>query len=166
MRLELDAARWWLHGSIRMLLLSLKPLRELCQGNGSMRQRILLRFVHLGISLAVVLEDRIPACTGQSKPVRHKSAGKADIPKFVGPRAGTTFPFVRFSGASSQRQLAAYGDSPFENERLIARSRAVGKGADGLGALVFVCHEEIVQAFMAKRLKEPFAMREGLIKIV
>ena len=31
-----------------------------------MRQRILFRFVHLGIRLAVVLEDRIPACTRQS----------------------------------------------------------------------------------------------------
>ena len=35
-----------------------------------MRQRILLRFVHLGIRLAVELEYRIPACTSQSMPVK------------------------------------------------------------------------------------------------
>lgn len=63
--------------------------------------------------------------------------------------------------------MAAHNDSSLENDRLMARSRAVSKGADGLGALVFVCHEEIVQAFMAKCLKEPFSMmREGLIKLV
>lgn len=62
--------------------------------------------------------------------------------------------------------LAAYSDSSLEHNRLMARSRAVGKGADGLGALIFVCHEEIVQAFMAKCLEKPFARREGLIKHV
>ena len=47
----------------------------------------------------------------------------------------------------------------------MARARAVGKGADGFGALVFVCYEEVVQAFMAKRLKEPFAIRGRPIKL-
>lgn len=63
-------------------------------------------------------------------------------------------------------QLVAYSDSSLEHNGLMARSRAVGKSADGLGALIFVCHEEIVQAFMAKCLKKPFARREGLIKNV
>lgn len=88
---------------------------------------------------------------------------KAHIPKLVGPRAGTIFPFARFSGASSQSQRAAHSDSSLENDRLMARSSAVGKGADGLGAFVFVCHEEVVQTLVAKRLKEPFALRKGLI---
>ena len=91
---------------------------------------------------------------------------RADIPKWVGPRAGTILPFARFSGDSSQIEGAAHIDSSLKNDRLLARSRAVGEGADGLGALVVVRHEEIVQAFMAKRLKEPFAMIEGLIKPV
>ena len=91
----------------------------------------------------------------------------ADIPKLVGPRAGTIFPFARcISGDWSQIQVAAHIHSSLKNDRLLARSGTVGKGADGLGALVFVRHEEIVQAFIAQRLKEPFAMRrEGLVKL-
>ena len=89
-----------------------------------------------------------------------------DAPKLVGPRAGTILPFARFSGDSSQKQLAAHSDSSLENNGLTARSRAECKGADCLGALVFVSHEQIVQPLMAKRLKEPLATREGLIKCV
>lgn len=66
-----------------------------------MRHHVLLRFVHLGISLAIVLEDRVPACTSQSKPLRNGHAPKAKVPKLVGPRAATIVPFARFSGDSS-----------------------------------------------------------------
>ena len=59
---------------------------------------------------------------------------------------------------------AAHSDSSLENDGLMARSRAVGEGTDGLGALVFIRHKEIVQTFMAKCLKEPFSTREGLSK--
>ena len=48
----------------------------------------------------------------------------------------------------------------------MARSGTVGKGTDGLGALVFVGHEEIIQALMAKCLKEPLAASQGLAKHV
>lgn len=90
----------------------------------------------------------------------------ADIPKLVGPRAGTILPFARFSGDWIQIQVAAHIHSSLKNDRLLARSGAVGKGADGLGALVFVRHKQIVQAFVAQRLKEPFAMRrDGLVKL-
>lgn len=41
-----------------------------------MRQRILLHFVHLGIGLAVKLENRIPTCTGQSMSVKDGHAGE------------------------------------------------------------------------------------------
>lgn len=64
-----------------------------------MRHHVLLRLVHLRIRLAVVFEDRIPACTGQSKPVRNRcESTSADIPKLVGPRAGTILPFAHVSG--------------------------------------------------------------------
>lgn len=63
-------------------------------------------------------------------------------------------------------QGAAHSDSSLKNDGLMARSRTVGKGADGLGALVFICHKEIVQTFMAECLKEPFSTTEGLIKHV
>lgn len=73
-----------------------------------MRHHVLLRLVHLSICLAVILEDRIPACTSQSKPVRNRfESTSVDIPKLVGPRAGTIFPFARVSGDSSERQVAA-----------------------------------------------------------
>ena len=73
MQLELRVARWSVRvlGPIRTLCLNAQPLLELEQGNGTMRQGILLCFVHLGIRLAVVLEDRIPACNIQSQLVKN-----------------------------------------------------------------------------------------------
>lgn len=66
---------------------------------------------------------------------------------------------IRARGKSQQPHF----DSSLKNDRRLARSGAVGEGADGLGTLVFVRHEEVVQAFMPKRLKEPFAMSECLV---
>ena len=57
-------------------------------------------------------------------------------------------------------QFVAHGDSSLEDNGLMSRSFAVRKVANGLGALVLVGHEEIIQAFMAKRFKEPFATRK------
>lgn len=74
------------------------------------------------------------------------------------------FPLHGSVGDSSHRQLAAHSDSPFENDRLMAGARAISKGADGLGALVCVCHEEIVQPFVAERFEKPLAMRESFIQ--
>ena len=80
-----------------------------------------------------------------------------EAPKSVGPRAGTILPFPQFSADLRRMQGAAHSDSSLENSGPMARSRAVGKGTDGLGTLVFICRKEIVQAFMAQRLKEPFS---------
>ena len=89
---------------------------------------------------------------------RSEADTPSDVPKSVGPRAGTIFPFAPFSGGLNYRQFAAHSDSSLENDGLVTRSRAIGEGADGLGALVLVCHDEIVQAFMANRFEKPFAM--------
>lgn len=51
-----------------------------------------------------------------------------------------------------------YSHPPFENQRLMAWPLAVSEGADGLGTLVFVGHEQIVQTLMTKSLKEPFSV--------
>ena len=40
----------------------------------------------------------------------------------------------------------------------MAWSFTVGKCANSLGALIFICHEQIVKAFMSKSLKEPFTI--------
>lgn len=52
----------------------------------------------------------------------------------------------------------AYGDSSLENERLMTRTLAIGKGANCLGAFIFICNEHIVETLMAKGLEEPFAI--------
>ena len=41
--------------------LCLQPVLELRQRESTMRYGVLLRFVHLGIGLALILEDGIPA---------------------------------------------------------------------------------------------------------
>lgn len=53
---------------------------------------------------------------------------------------------------------ATYSHSSFEDQRLMAWPLAVSEGADGLGTLVFVGHEQIIQAFMTESLKEPFSV--------
>ena len=39
----------------------------------------------------------------------------------------------------------------------MAGTLAICKRADGLGGLVFVCHEQVIKAFVAEGLEEPFA---------
>lgn len=57
--------------------------------------------------------------------------------------------------------MEAYGDSALENQGLVARALTVGKSADGLGAFVFVCCQEVVETFMAEGLKEPLALQNA-----
>ena len=49
-----------------LLYLSLQPLLQLRQRKRTMGKRVLLRFVHLSVCLAINLEDRIPACWSRS----------------------------------------------------------------------------------------------------
>lgn len=57
-----------------------------------MRNLVLLRFGHLSICLAVVLEARIPACTCQSGiPM---GMNMLHLPKSVGPRHSTILPYT------------------------------------------------------------------------
>lgn len=46
----------------------------------------------------------------------------------------------------------------------MTRTFAVGKSADRLGAFVFIGHEQLVEAFVAKGLEEAFAI-EGCKKL-
>lgn len=54
----------------------------------------LLILVHLGICLALILEDRIPTCWALLAGC-YSVTRKNDEPNFCGPLAGTTLPFVR-----------------------------------------------------------------------
>lgn len=69
-------------------------LLDFREGNGAVGQRVLFGFVHLGIGLAFILEDGIPACIGSSVNILLFNGRKenADAPKLVGPRAGTILP--------------------------------------------------------------------------
>ena len=49
-----------------LLYLSPQPILQLRQRKRTMGKRILLRFVHLGVRLALNLEDGIPACVSRS----------------------------------------------------------------------------------------------------
>ena len=49
-----------------LLYLSPQPVLQLRQRKRTMGQRVLLRFVHLGVRLAINLEDGIPACVSRS----------------------------------------------------------------------------------------------------
>ena len=53
---------------------------------------------------------------------------------------------------------ATYSHSALKDQRPMAWPLAVSEGADGLGALVFVGHEQIIEAFMTKSLKKPFSV--------
>ena len=49
-----------------LLYLSLQPVLQLRQRKRAMGKRVLLRFIHFGVCLALNLEDRIPACISRS----------------------------------------------------------------------------------------------------
>lgn len=51
------------------------------------------------------------------------------------------------------------GDS-LEQDRLVSRALGEAECADGLGALVLVCDEEVIQACVAEILQEPLAVWE------
>ena len=48
------------------LYLSLQPVLQLRQRTRTMGKRVLLCFVHFGVCLAFIFEDRIPACISRS----------------------------------------------------------------------------------------------------
>lgn len=60
---------------------------------------------------------------------------------------------------------SAYGDPSLEDDRFMPRALAVGKSADSLSALVLISKEEIVQAVVAKGLKEPFAVEPTSVSL-
>jgi hypothetical protein len=53
---------------------------------------------------------------------------------------------------------------PLEKNRLVARSGRVAEGADGLGRLVLVGGEQVVEALVAERGEEPFTGWRWLIR--
>ena len=73
-----------------MLRLVFQPLFQLSQRNRPVADAILLLFVHLCEGLALVLEDRIPAFTRSL--VWWLAPDNRNVPKLVGPRAGTILP--------------------------------------------------------------------------
>lgn len=50
-----------------------------------------------------------------------------------------------------------YPSATLEENRFVARSRRVGKRADGIGRLVLVSSQEVVQPLVANGLHKPFA---------
>ena len=89
-----DPAHIEVHFGAGVLALSLQPRLHLCQRQKPMRKPILLRLIHLRISLAINFKDRIPAF---ALSVNHLLAlgtltRHANIPKVAGPLAGTILP--------------------------------------------------------------------------
>lgn len=49
-----------------------------------------------------------------------------------------------------------------EQDRCLARTATVAEGADGVGGLVWICGEEVVQTGVAKSAEEVFAGRDEI----
>ena len=157
----------------RLLYLSLQPVLQLRQRKRTMGKRILLRFIHLGVCLAFILEDRIPACVSRSVTL---SSHPTSIPP---KRKDYKTAYTHTKGSRTPRRhylplqrtiskpntnrgqfpgsQTTYMDSPLKNQHLMPRPLTVRKRADSLRGFVFVCDEEIVETFETKSLEEPFS---------
>lgn len=111
----------------------------------------------------------------------------ANLPKFVGPRAGTIFPCSQqrkggqmhvphnysHCGFGQKRNLrgggtnapVTYLNPPVKNQGLLARTGAEGERTHSHGAFVLVPKQELVQPVVAQGLKEPLASRSPKLSI-
>ena len=71
--IELGERLAWWNDIWKVLYLSLQPLLQLRQRKRTMGKRILLCFIHLGVCLAFILEDGIPACVSRSVTLSYPS---------------------------------------------------------------------------------------------
>lgn len=126
-----------------------------------MRDLVLLGLVHLRIRLALVLEDGVPACISQSDCLEVHGTVSRILTEVRGSASRYDFPLPIGSEGilqlSSFQQRQAYCGSALEDDGSRPRTSRVGKRADGLGRLVFVCHEKVVQPVVAESRKEPLS---------
>jgi len=145
-----------------MLRLVFQPRLQLPQRDRPVADAVLFLLVHLGEGLAFAFEDGIPALHiarqyGNSPPIL---GHQANIPKLVGPRAGTILPYTPSTTPAPEAEISrimAYRDSPLEDNRFMTGTLTVSKGTHSLGALILIGEKQIIKALMAKRLEEPFA---------
>lgn len=117
-----------------------------------MRNPVLGHLVHLSKRGTLILENGVPSWLS-SAPRSQQQYGR---PKFVGPRAGTIFPYIHQHLHLTTLRITDLSP-PLEQNRLLSWSLAIRKCAHSLCALVVVCCEQAVQASVMKPLHEPFA---------
>ena len=113
-----------------------------------MRDEVFLVLVHLRVRLALVLEDGVPACVrlAPTLPCAKTSTGKKGIEKAE---------LTKITRPPCRHNLAIR--DPLKENRLMPRSRRVRKRAHGLGRLVLVRREQVVEPGVADGFEEPFA---------
>ena len=155
----------------RLLYLSLQPILQLRQRKRAMGERILLRLVHLGVCLALILEDGIPACVSRSvtlssfpPPLQKKCKITHTHTKSSRPPRRHYLPLQHTISQPTPTEdkfpgsLATYMNPPLKDQHLMPRPLTVRKRTNGLGGFVFVGHEQIVETFVAQGLEKPFSI--------
>ena len=155
-----------------LLYLSLQPVLQLREGTRTMGKRVLLCFVHLGVRLAFILEDRIPACMSRSvtlissprpsSPRKHKIAHthtkSSTTPRRHYLPLQQTYDQPNPIADKQPGSLATYINPSLKDQHLMPRPLTVRKRAYSLSGFILICHEQVIKTFEANRLKEPFSI--------
>lgn len=127
-----------------------------------MRKPVLLRFVHFGVRLPLVLEDWIPTYVSRifsaSIPGRMHGEATCQNPADLGLKRSCPVKAHKSKSSTLVGYRGAYQNSPFEEHGFVAWALTECKGTNCLGALVLVPKQNIVQASVSERLEEPLSI--------
>jgi hypothetical protein len=111
----------------------------------------LLCFIHLSIRLSLILEYRVPS---------YSITPSANLPLHGIKRCKMGF-LQHTKGCWSSRWHDFPLRPPLEDQWFLRWSQRESERADCLGGFIVVCREEIVEAFMAEGIEEPFSVSSG-----
>ena len=167
------------------LYFGLQPCLEFFERSGSVGDFVLLNFVHLSVSVGVraafqgsgwrqfgrgrgrrggrtsCLRTRIldPILLRVSR-WRGGDLGRAFLPKFIGPLAGTILPWTLSARCELRREKRAYICTALEYNWLMTRAFTIRKCTYSLSGLVFKTSKHIIEPLEAKSMEKPLAVEQ------